>query len=70
MKSLLILTLLALTFCVAACNPRELPGFKQLAKEQEERITRETEEAIRILQSFKSLIDSALRRFLRPKGLS
>src|SRR5437879_5888889 len=31
---------------LAACNPREMPGFKQLAKREDARITRETDEAI------------------------
>jgi hypothetical protein len=29
-----------------ACNPREMPGFKQIAKREDARITRETDEAI------------------------
>ena len=33
--------------CLCSCDPRQLPGFQQEAKRQDERITRETQEAIR-----------------------
>lgn len=46
MKSFLILILTA-TVYVCACTPREIPGFKRLAKQNEQKTTRETEDAIK-----------------------
>lgn len=68
MKSFFLLTLLAVTFCVAACNPREIPGFKQLAKRQEEKTTRETEEAIKRSPIFQDLDRLCTQEIPRPEG--
>src|SRR5205814_4525922 len=41
------LALLVVAFTlIGACNPREMPGFKQIAQREDARITRETDEAI------------------------
>ena len=47
-NSLIKLSLLACGCAfLVQCNPREMPGFKQLAKREDARITRETNEAIK-----------------------
>jgi len=68
MKSFWVLALVVVTVCVAACNPRGFPGFKQLAKQQEERITRETEEAIKKSPVLQDLDRLCTQEILRPEG--
>lgn len=46
-KGLGITVLLISIVLLTQCNPTRLPGLRQIAKRQEERITKETEEAIK-----------------------
>lgn len=68
MKSFGVLALVVVTVCVAACDPRGFPGFKQLAKQQEERITRETEEAIKTSPVLQDLDRLCTQEIPRPEG--
>jgi hypothetical protein len=51
-----------------ACDPRQLPGFKQEARRQEERITRETEEAIKKSPALQELDRLCAQEIPRPDG--
>ena len=53
---------------LTACDPRELPGLKQAAKRQEERITRETEEAIKNSKTLQELHHLCTEEIPRPEG--
>lgn len=53
---------------MTACNPRELPWFKQESKRQDERITEETKEAIRKSPELQKLIRVCLDQIPRPGG--
>jgi hypothetical protein len=68
MKSFWVLALVVVSVCFAACNPRGFPGFKQLAKQQEERITRETEEAIQKSPVLQDLDRLCTQEIPRPVG--
>lgn len=68
MKTFLVLSLLAVSLCVAACNPRELPSIKQLGKREEQRITRETEEAIKRSPVFQEIDRLCTQEIPRPEG--
>jgi hypothetical protein len=54
--------------CLCSCDPRQLPGFKQEAKRQEERITRETREAIKTSPVFQELNRLCADEIPRPHG--
>ena len=60
--------LLMAAVCATGCNPRELPGFKQLAKREEQRITRETEEAIKKSPKLQELNRLCTEEIPRPDG--
>ena len=68
MKNLAFLTLIAAIFCLVGCNPRQLPGFKQAGKLQEERITRETDEAIKTSSALQQLDRLCTQEIPRPEG--
>src|SRR6266571_5197539 len=51
----------------AACNPRNMPGFSQEAKRQEDRITRETEEAIKKSPALQDLDHLCTQVLPRPE---
>jgi hypothetical protein len=51
-----------------ACDPRQLPGFKQEGKRQEERITRETDEAIKKSPLLQELDRLCTQELPRPDG--
>jgi hypothetical protein len=63
---LLILVVACSSF--TGCNPRELPGFKQIAKREEARITRETDEAIKKSPALQELEHLCTREIPRPEG--
>jgi hypothetical protein len=65
---LILVGLLMDTVCLTACDPRGLPGFKQEAKRQEERITRETEEAIKKSTTLQELHHLCTEQIPRPEG--
>lgn len=52
--------------CFTACNPTRMPGGRQIAKQQEERITRETEEAIKKSPVLQELDHMCTREVPRP----
>jgi hypothetical protein len=60
--------LLALSAGSIACNPRVLPGFKEETKRQEERITKETEEAIKKSPALQQLDHLCTQEISRPEG--
>ena len=59
--------LLAAFASMTACNPRQLPGFKQEAKQQQEKITRQTEEAILKSPALQELDRFCTKEIPRPK---
>lgn len=60
--------LIMAVLCITGCNPRELPGLKQGAKRQEERITRETERAIKESPALQELNRLCVEEVPRPNG--
>jgi hypothetical protein len=54
-------------YCTS-CDPRGVPGFKQEAKRQDQRITRETEEAIRKSPALQELNRLCTEEIPRPDG--
>ena len=66
--SLISVGFMMAAICFTACNPRELPGFRQEAKRQEERITRETEEAIKKSSALQELNHLCTEEIPRPEG--
>lgn len=65
---LISIAFLTATVCLTACDPRQFPGFKQEAKRQEERITRETEEAIQKSPALQELNHLCTEEIPRPEG--
>jgi hypothetical protein len=63
-----LILLVLVTVPLTACDPRQLPGFKQEAKRQEERITRETEEAIKKSPALQELDHLCTQEIPRPDG--
>lgn len=63
----LLVSIVAWTF-LAACDPRQLPGFKQEAQRQEERLTRETDEAIKKSPALQELARLCVTEIPRPQG--
>ena len=61
------LVVIASTLTVA-CNPREMPGIKQLGRREEARITRETDEAIKTSPAFQQLNELCTREIPVPDG--
>jgi hypothetical protein len=59
---------MSIALCFTACNPRDLPGFKQEAKRQEQRITRETEDAIKKSPALQELDRLCTQEIPRPAG--
>jgi hypothetical protein len=51
-----------------ACNPREMPGLKQLGRREEARIRRETEEAIKTSPALQQLNEFCTREIPVPDG--
>lgn len=68
MKALLIVSLMAATSYCTGCNPWGLPGLKQQAKKEEQRITRETEEAIKKSPGLQELNRLCTEEIPRPEG--
>lgn len=68
MRDSLVLTLIAAAFFFTGCDARELPGFKQEARRQEQRITRETEEAIKKSPVLQELNHLCTEEIPRPEG--
>lgn len=68
MRRFVVLVLVVVTASAAACDPRKLPGFKEEAKRQEERITRETEEAIKKSPALQELARLCATEIPRPQG--
>lgn len=68
MRRLVVLNLMVAMACVAACDPRKLPGFKQEARRQDERITRETDEAIMKSPALQELAHLCTKLIPRPEG--
>ena len=62
------LILIVVITCLTSCSPRQLPGLKQQAKAQEERITRETAEAIRKSPKLQELDRLCTAEVPRPEG--
>jgi hypothetical protein len=62
-----LVALFVVTVSVVACDPRETPGFKRLAKQQEERITRKTEEAIKGSPKLQDLDRLCTKEIPRPE---
>jgi hypothetical protein len=60
------IVLLIVAVCFTGCNPWRLPGFKQEAKRQDERITRETDEAIRKSAGLQELDHLCTQEIPRP----
>jgi len=67
-KFVRVTLILVVIACLSACNPRELPGFKQMAKRQEQRITRETEDAIKKSPGLQELNKLCTEEIPRPAG--
>lgn len=67
-SGLITATLLAAAVCLTACDPRQLPGFKQVAKREEQRITRETDEAIKKSPVLQELDRLCTEEIPRPDG--
>ncbi len=67
-RKVLVLAVMALIVCTSGCNPREMPGFKQMAKRQEEKTTRETEEAIKKSPALQELDRLCTQEIPRPAG--
>ncbi len=63
--SILVLSAVA---CLEGCNPRRWPGFQGEAKRQEERITRDTEEAIKKSAALQELDRLCTQEIARPEG--
>jgi len=61
------LVVVASTLTVA-CNPREMPGIKQLGRREEARITRETDEAIKTSPVLQQLNELCTRKIPLPDG--
>ena len=53
---------------LCSCDPRQLPGFQREAKRQDERITRETQEAIRNSPALQELDRLCTTEIPRPDG--
>jgi hypothetical protein len=53
---------------LAGCNPFRLPGLRQVAKQEEERETKETEEAIRKSPALQELDRLCTQEIPRPDG--
>jgi hypothetical protein len=68
MRHLVTLALAVVILCFTSCDPRQLPGFKQEAKRQDERITRETEEAIKKSPALQELDRLCTTEIVRPEG--
>ena len=68
MRSLVLLIALVGTASAAACDPRQLPGFKQEAQRQAERINRETNEAIKKSPALQELARLCTEEIPRPQG--
>lgn len=73
MKSLSIVRWACVAVAIAAvslcsCDPRQLPGFQREAKRQDERITRETQEAIRNSPALQELDRLCTKEIPRPAG--
>jgi len=64
--SLLVLAIAVVS--LAGCNPRGLPGFRQIAKQEEERETKETEEAIKKSPVLQELDRLCTMEIPRPDG--
>lgn len=54
--------------CLCSCDPRQLPGFHREAKRQDERITRETQEAIRNSSGLQELDRLCIKEIPLPDG--
>lgn len=54
--------------CSCSCDPRQLPGFQREAKRQDERISRETQEAIRKSPALQELDRLCAKEIPRPDG--
>jgi hypothetical protein len=68
MRNLAILTVVLVILGFTGCEPRQLPGFKQEAKRQDERITRETEEAIKKSPALQELDHLCTVEIPRPES--
>ncbi len=53
---------------ITACDLRQMPGFRQAAKKQEEKITRETQEAIKNSATLQELDRVCTNEIPRPDG--
>lgn len=67
MRILVLLISTVALAVISACNPRQLPGFKQEAKRQEERVTRETDEAIKKSPALQELAHLCTEEIPRPQ---
>jgi len=65
---LVLLVLFTTAFCSTGCNPWRLPGFKQVAKQEDARITRETDVAIQKSLVFRELNRLCIEDIPRPKN--
>ena len=59
---------LTVSLCFSGCTPRDLPGFKQLSQREEDRITRETDEAIKKSAELQELDRLCTQQIPRPDG--
>jgi hypothetical protein len=67
-STLILLDCLAVASFCAACNPWHLPGLKRIAKQQDERITRETVEAIKKSPALQELDHLCTKQIPLPAG--
>lgn len=54
--------------CSCSCHPRQLPAFQREAKRQDERITRETQDAIKNSPALQELDSLCTKEIPRPDG--
>lgn len=67
MKTIAFTILVLATICITSCNPWKLPGLREEARRQDERVSRETDEAIRTTPVLQDLARLCTEEIPRPR---